>query len=75
VLEDAILHSQFFGGAALVPEAVASSLVGTLVRRVPEDVSVMNKFWHSVVEKRAKEHKGDWVGFLEGGKQALSVVK
>jgi hypothetical protein len=35
----------------------------------------MNKFWHSVVEKHAKEKKGDWENFLEGGKQALQVVK
>jgi hypothetical protein len=75
VLEDAILHSQFFGGAGLESAAVARSLVGTLVRRIPEDVSVMNKFWHSVVEKHAKEKKGEWENFLEGGKQALSVVK
>ncbi|WP_428265506.1 AAA family ATPase [Haliangium sp.] len=75
VLEDAILHSQFFGTAELAAETVAQSLVGTLVRRIPEDVSVMNKFWHSVVEKHAKDKKGEWAGFLEGGKQALSVVK
>lgn len=75
VLEDAILHSQFFGGAKLEANAVAHSLVGTLVRRIPEDVSVINKFWHSVVEKHAKEEKGDWEPFLEGGKEALSLVK
>lgn len=75
VLEDAILFSQFFGGAELSPQAIAQSLITTLVRRRPEDVSVMNKFWHSVVEKRAKEKKGDWKSFLDGGKDALKVVK
>ncbi|MCB9676227.1 MAG: AAA family ATPase [Alphaproteobacteria bacterium] len=73
VVEDAILHGQFFGEATLAPEFLASSLVGTLVRRVPEDVSVMNKFWHAVVEKRAKEQGGDWVGFLQGGKDAMEL--
>lgn len=75
VLEDAILHSQFFGSAALEAHDLASSLITTLVRRMPEDVSVMNKFWHSVVQKHAKEKKGEWEKFLDGGKQALSVVK
>lgn len=75
VVEDAVLHGQFFGGATLAPDALARSLVGTLVRRIPEDVSVMNKFWHSVVEKHAKEQGGEWADFLDGGKQALSVVK
>ncbi len=74
VLEDAVLHSRFFGDAALKPETLAASLVGTLVRRNPEDVSVMNRFWHATVEKHAKEHKGDWSGFLEGGKEALVAL-
>jgi MoxR-like ATPase len=75
VLEDAVLHSQFFGSSGLSAGTIASSLVGTLVRKMPEDVSVMNKFWHSVVEKRAKEQKGEWQDFLSGGKQAMSVMK
>lgn len=75
VLEDAILYSQFFGSSELAPESIAQSLVTTLVRRRPEDVSVMNKFWHSVVEKHAKDKKGVWKPFLDGGKKALSVVK
>ncbi len=72
VVEDAILHGQFFG-EGLSPEFLATSLVGTLVRRIPEDVSVMNKFWHAVVAKRAKEEGGDWVGFLKGGKAAMEL--
>jgi MoxR-like ATPase len=75
VLEDAILHSRFFGTTNLQPDALGRSLVGTLVRRLPEDVSVMNNFWHGVVEKRTKENKGDWQAFLEGGKQAMSSIK
>ncbi len=75
VLEDAVLHGQFFGDATLSAETLAGSIVGTLVRRIPEDVSVMNKFWHSVVEKRAKEKEGAWTGFLAGGKQAIAAMK
>lgn len=74
VLEDAVLHSRFFGDHSLRPETLAASLVGTLVRRNPEDISVMNRFWHSNVDKHAKEQKGDWVPFLEGGKEALSAL-
>jgi hypothetical protein len=74
VLEDAVLHGQFFGELELEPEALGRSVIGTLVRRIPEDVSILNKFWHSVVEKRAKESKGDWSKFLQGGKDAMSVM-
>jgi MoxR-like ATPase len=75
VLEDAVLHSQFFGQTALSAANVAKALVGTVVRRIPEDASILNKFWHSVVEKRAKEKKGEWDEYLEGGKQAMSLLK
>lgn len=74
VVEDAVLHSQFFSDKGLKPEFIAGSLVGTLVRRMPEDLSVMNKFWHAVVAKHAKEKGGDWVSFLEGGKKAMEVA-
>jgi MoxR-like ATPase len=73
VLEDAILHSRYFGATNLEAGALAKSLVGTLVRRQPEDISVMNQFWHAVVEKRSKENKGEWEAFLEGGKQAMGL--
>ncbi|WP_390821181.1 ATP-binding protein [Tuwongella immobilis] len=72
VLEDAVLHGQFFGQSMLDSATLAKSIVGTLVRRIPEDVSILNKFWHSVVEKHAKEDKGEWVSFLQGGKDAMS---
>lgn len=73
VLEDAILHSRYFGATNLEAGALAKSLVGTLVRRQPEDISVMNQFWHAVVEKRSQEYKGEWEAFLEGGKQAMGL--
>ncbi len=75
VLEDAVLHGQFFGDAKLKPATLASSVVGTLVRRMPEDVSILNKFWHAVVEKRVKQDKGEWKEFSEGGKAALELIK
>jgi MoxR-like ATPase len=74
VLEDAVLHGQFFGEARLEASTLARSLVGTLVRRIPEDVSILNKFWHAVVEKRGKEDKGDWPQFLQGGKDAMAAM-
>ncbi len=74
VLEDAVLHGNFFGDATLEPYTLARSLVGTLVRRIPEDVSVLNKFWHTVVEKKGKEEKGAWAEFLKGGKDAMSAM-
>ncbi len=77
VLEDAVLHSQFFGNAALQSEQLASSLIGTLVRRVPEDVAVMNKVWHSVIQKRGEQakDKGPWEDFVKGGKKTLETFK
>ncbi|MBW4576755.1 MAG: AAA family ATPase [Aphanothece sp. CMT-3BRIN-NPC111] len=75
VLEDAILHSRFFGATALEAGTLARSLVGTLVRRLPEDVSVINQFWHAVVEKRSNEQKGEWEAFLKGGKEAMTGMK
>ena len=74
-LEDAVLHAQFFGDRVLKAEVLARSLVGTLVRRVPEDLSVMNKFWHGVVQERAKQDKGEWTEFLAGGKDAMALHK
>jgi len=71
VLEDAVLHSHFFGDTKIKAETLAASLVGTLVRRIPEDVSVMNRFWHANIDKHAKEDKGDWGEFFGGGKDAL----
>lgn len=74
VLEDAILHSRYFGSTSLEAGTLARSLVGTLVRRLPEDISVINQFWHSVVEKRTQEAKtSEWDEFLQGGKEAMGL--
>src|SRR5690606_29329065 len=54
VLEDAILHSRFFGDSTLRAQTLAGSMVGSLVRRNPEDLTILNKFWHGVVEPRSK---------------------
>lgn len=75
VVEDAMLHGQFFGSGALVPDSLARSLIGTLVRRIPEDVSILNKFWHAVVDKRAKKSESDWKEFEAAGKDALEKIK
>ncbi len=75
VLEDAILHSNFFGQSKIEARILARSLVGTLVRRLPEDISVLNKFWHGVIEKRSQEDKGDWTEFSEGGKDAMKTLE
>jgi MoxR-like ATPase len=75
VLEDAILHSNYFGTSQLTANSLARSLVGTLVRRLPEDMSVMNKFWNSVVSKRSDENKGEWKDFLAGGQEAMQSIQ
>lgn len=75
VLEDAILHSHYFGMAQLQPDVLGRSLVGTLLRRLPEDVAILNKFWHGVVEKQGQKHRGPWRAFAEGGRSALGAVK
>lgn len=74
VLEDAILHSTFFGSSALTAETLAGSLVGSLARRSPEDLAILNKYWHGVVEPRSTEDGGEWSGFLEGGRQAIATL-
>lgn len=75
VLEDAILHSQFFGTQELEADVLAGSLVGTLVRRMPDDVTILNKFWHAVVDKHATRGKNAdlWKDFSKGGKEAMGV--
>lgn len=74
VVEDAVLHGQFFGDSSLTPEKLGASLVGTLVRRVPEDVTILSKFWHGAIEKRAKDDK-QWGEFVGAGKKALDQMK
>ncbi|MFD5320545.1 AAA family ATPase [Streptomyces sp. NPDC127098] len=75
VLEDAILHSQFFGDRPLGARTLAGSLVGSLARRSPEDLAILNTFWHGVVEPRArKDEGGPWQEFLEGGRDAIATL-
>jgi len=74
VLEDAILHSNFFGARELTPQTLAASLVGSLVRRAPEDLTIFNKYWHGVVEPRGKEDGGVWPDFFEGGRDAIATL-
>jgi MoxR-like ATPase len=75
IVEDAVLHAQFFGERQLEPEILARSTIGTLARRVPEDVALLNRFWHGQVASRAKTRGGEWNGFLEGGKDAMKLLK
>ncbi|GIG70081.1 ATPase AAA [Phytomonospora endophytica] len=74
VLEDAILHSHFFGDRILRAETLAGSLVGSLARRQPEDLAILNKYWHGVIEPRSKADGGEWNGFLEGGREAIATL-
>ncbi|WIM93574.1 AAA family ATPase [Actinoplanes oblitus] len=74
VLEDAILHSNFFGASTLTSATLAGSLVGSLARRSPEDLAILNKYWHGVIEPRAKEQSGEWDGFLDGGRKAIATL-
>ncbi|MFD3333759.1 AAA family ATPase [Streptomyces sp. NPDC058700] len=74
VLEDAVLHSDFFGERTLTARALASSLIGTLARREPEDLAILNKYLHGVVEPRGKEEGGSWPEFLEGGREAIAKL-
>ena len=74
VLEDAILHSHFFGQDELKPSVLARSLVGSLVQRQPEDISILSKFWHAVIDRKAT-NSDDWKHFAAGGKTAMSVMK
>jgi MoxR-like ATPase len=74
VLEDAILHSQFFGDGRLRAGTLASSLVGSLARRTPEDLAILNKYWHGVVEPRSKKAGGEWPEFLDGGRETIATL-
>ncbi|CAL9590687.1 putative protein YehL [Streptomyces sp. enrichment culture] len=74
VLEDAILHGNFFGERALTARTLASSLVGSLARRAPEDLAILNKYLHGVVEPRSKDVGGPWPEFLEGDRDAIATL-
>ncbi|MFD5826617.1 AAA family ATPase [Lentzea sp. NPDC060358] len=74
VLEDAILHSNFFGGQELTARTLGSSLVGSLARRAPEDLAIMNKYLHGVVEPRGNAEGGEWPEFLAGGRDTIATL-
>jgi hypothetical protein len=74
VLEDAILHSNFFGERALTARTLASSLVGSLARRAPEDLAILNKYLHGVIEPRSREEGGSWPEFLRGGRDTIASM-
>ena len=74
VLEDAILHSHFFGDRVLRAETLAGSLVGSLARRQPEDLAILNKYWHGVIEPRSKADGGEWTGYLDGAREAIATL-
>jgi MoxR-like ATPase len=74
VLEDAVLHSHFFGDRTLRAETLGGSLVGSLARRSPEDLAILNKYWHGVVEPRSRQDGGPWPAFLEGGRRAITTL-
>ncbi|WP_031513947.1 ATP-binding protein [Streptomyces sp. NRRL F-5123] len=74
VLEDAILHSTFFGERSLTARTLAVSLVGSLARRQPEDLAILNKYLHGVVEPRSKDQGGSWPEFLDGGRDAIATL-
>jgi MoxR-like ATPase len=74
VLEDAILHSNFFGAGTLTARTLASSLVGSLARRAPEDLAILNKYLHGVVEPRSREQGGSWPEFLQGGRETIATL-
>ena len=67
VLEDAILHSHFFGDRALRAQTLAGSLVGSLARRSPRTWPSSTSIWHGVVEPRSKED-GRAVAGVPGGR-------
>ncbi len=71
ILEDTLLQVAFFKEAS-PEEALAQSLIGGLTRRLPEDLTVMNKFWHSVIEKNKTVSKEWKEYYIEGQKTMKS---
>ena len=48
--------------------------MGSLARRSPEDLAILNKYLHGVVEPRATKDGGGWEGFLDGGRKAIAAL-
>ncbi|MFD7452670.1 AAA family ATPase [Kitasatospora sp. NPDC059827] len=74
VLEDAILHSNFFGERALTAHALGSSLVASLSRRAPEDTSILTKYLANTVHQRSEQEGGEWPQFLAAGLETLKAL-
>ncbi|MEY9839486.1 AAA family ATPase [Streptacidiphilus sp. EB103A] len=74
VLEDAILHSSYYGDKELSAHTLAGSLVGSLTQRTPEDPAILNKYLHGVVEPRSVAEGGLWPQFLQGGRDAMASL-
>ncbi|MGW4895572.1 ATP-binding protein [Kitasatospora sp. NPDC004240] len=74
VLEDAVLHSDFFGERTLTARALGSSLVGSLARRAPEDSAILTKYLTGVVGPRSQQEGGEWPEFLEAGLDTLKAL-
>ena len=72
--EPSLDAAALFGERTLTARALASSLVGSLTRREPEDLAILNKYLHGVVEPRGKEQGGSWPEFLEGGREAIAKL-
>ncbi|MFE4972055.1 AAA family ATPase [Kitasatospora sp. NPDC056651] len=74
VLEDAVLHSDFFGDRTLTARSLGSSLVGSLARRAPEDSAILTKYFTGVVGPRGRQEGGDWPEFHQAGLDALKAL-
>jgi len=73
ILEDALLQNNFFPSTNH-ESALAQSLIGSLTRRLPEDLATMNRFWHSFVEAKSKNNK-DWEVFFGEGEKIMAGFK
>ncbi|MHA1202696.1 MAG: ATP-binding protein [Candidatus Heimdallarchaeaceae archaeon] len=73
ILEDTLLQVAFFKDSS-PEEALAQSLIGGLTRRLPEDLTVMNKFWHSVIEKN-KTVSNEWKEYYIEGQKTMKSFR
>jgi len=73
ILEEAILQARFFHGTARVT-ALAQSLIGSLARRLPEDLTMLNNFWHSAIKQKSSKTKS-WKRFYADGQAAMKMFR
>ncbi|UJG44102.1 MAG: AAA family ATPase [Candidatus Heimdallarchaeum endolithica] len=71
ILEDALLQSIFFTEYTQ-EQALARSIIGGLTRRLPEDLTLMNKFWHSVVKEKSQKSE-NWKKYFSEGKKTIKT--